>query len=359
MNKVIKIEGAYGESNFGDDLLMKVFENFFIEEFPNSSVFFSGQEANYPQRILSKALYNKKVNENLLVYGGGTQFFSFSSENSKRSFFEILKLVISNPRFLEKKIKQKFFHNKGNHFQKTAFIGIGLGPFSDNKSYIDYTIEKMIKSDFIAVRDQVSKKYCDDWNLNAILGADVVFSKYFSHSLLPNNQNQEGKKKIGIIVRDWNWEESGNMYTDPLMQVQKNQKDYEFEYIIFAPMKDKKWAQKLNGHKVLTWNPEQDSIDSFLQKLNSYSGFISARYHGAIIGSLLNKPVICVEIEDKLRILTEQVKEFKLWEKPFDVNQLLSHLPVFEDEIDYSASLGLLSEDANNMFANFKKTFQK
>ncbi|KAF2334160.1 polysaccharide pyruvyl transferase family protein [Flavobacterium ginsenosidimutans] len=357
MDTIIKIEGAYGESNFGDDLLMNVFENFFVEEFPNSEIYFSGQEADYPEKILIKGLYNKKIKEDLLVYGGGTQFFSFSSENKKRSLFEVIKLSIVNPQFFFKKVKQKIFREKA-YSKKTAFIGIGLGPFSDNKIYIDYTINKMISSNFIAVRDHISKKYCDDWKLNSVLGADVVFSKYFKQTFPSVSEKHKAKKKIGIIVRDWNWDESGNSYVDPLMEVERYSSKYEFEYIIFAPMKDKKWMQKLNGHNVVMWNPDIDSIQSFLEKLNDYSGFISARYHGAIIASLLNKPVVCIEIEDKLRILTEQVKEFKLWEKPFDKAQLNSHFDLFETEIDYSASLNALRESADNMFKNFKETFQ-
>ncbi|HAU53111.1 MAG TPA: hypothetical protein DCW66_08000, partial [Sphingobacterium sp.] len=85
------IKGAYGESNFGDDLLMKVFEDYFKKEFPQVELNFEGENVRYPKNILTKASYNKKSDYHWLVYGGGTQFFAFNSSN-KLSLNEKLRI---------------------------------------------------------------------------------------------------------------------------------------------------------------------------------------------------------------------------------------------------------------------------
>src|SRR5690606_41394136 len=98
MSKTITIKGAYGESNFGDDLLMKVFESYFKEEF-NVSPNFQGVDVAYPKKMLDGSSYNKVMSGkvDLLVYGGGTQFFAFSTKNSTTLQNKILR-AFKNPK---------------------------------------------------------------------------------------------------------------------------------------------------------------------------------------------------------------------------------------------------------------------
>ena len=54
-----------------------------------------------------------------------------------------------------------------------------------------------------------------------------------------------------------------------------------------------------------------------------FDSLISARYHGAIFGAILGKPVICIDIEPKLRLVSEFLAGL-LWPQPFDEEECLS-----------------------------------
>lgn len=345
------IKGAYGETNFGDDLLMLVFESYFRKEFPNSKLNFEGENSVYPKKMLSEnSTYNTENHYNWLIYGGGTQFFSFKENNM--SFIEKVQIVLKNPRLILNKIKKPKTKNQES---KVAFIGFGLGPFYNNKLAIENAKFNVSKANFVGVRDDVSLNYCEEWNVPSILGADVVFSSYFDLPSLEKKIKKKSDKKIGIIVRDWEFEDTGSSYISKLKEFyNKEKKNSDIQYIVFAPLKDKNWIKDLADENVLIWNPETYSISDFLNELNKFDLIISARYHGAIIASLLNKPVICVEIEPKLRILTEQMKEILLWEKPFSIDKLYDLIKGIDYDTDYSHSLNEQKKKSDLMLEIFK-----
>ena len=344
----INVKGSYGETNFGDDLLMLVFENFFRKEFKNAEINFEGINAEYPSKLLKSASYNKSIkNSDWNVFGGGTQFFSFN-ENGDLSFIDKIKLYLKNPHL----IKNKFIKSESK--VNTAFLGFGIGPFSNNIRAINNSRNIIKTASFVAVRDDVSYKYCNDWQIKATLGADVVFSSYYESDNSQLIKNEDHSNKIGIIVRDWDYENSGNAYIEVLKKFYKENSD-NFKIIIFAPNKDKKWIKSLKQSDVIIWDPNTNNVQEFLGILDSFKALISARYHGAIIGALLNKPIICIEVESKLRILTEQVNEMQLWEKPFNIKQLEELIQNINYTVDYKESLEERKILADNMLNEFKK----
>jgi polysaccharide pyruvyl transferase WcaK-like protein len=215
-------------------------------------------------------------------------------------------------------------------------------------------------SDFIGLRDEVSVNYCKEWDIKAYLGADMAYSSYFDYQITPKIIQKDVKKKIGIIVRDWVWEESGRAYFEPILKLYNDKNDnYDFQFIIYAPDKDPDWMKKLKGEDTLVWDPAKYSIQQFLDTMNTFDGFISARFHGAIIGALLGKPVISVEIEPKLRILTDDIKELLLWEKPFKMDELNNLLNNLDFKVDYTKSLNVLKTRAHFALDEFKELFDK
>lgn len=358
LNMKINIRGAYGETNFGDDLLMCVFENYFLKEFDNVQLNFVGDENGYVDKLLIDSTYlEPDFLPDWEVYGGGTQFFAFQNKY-ETSLWQKINIVLKNPGLIKRKLKNVFGKTTLNN-SKIAFIGFGIGPFYENQEAISNAKEKILEADFVGVRDEVSSQYCADWNIPATLGADVVFSSYFMKIDLKKAIDTRPKKKIGIIVRDWEWEESGRNYIDNLIKFSKSYSDIEMQFIVFAPSKDKGWLAKLKNENALIWDPQKYSINLFLEELNTFDGFISARYHGAIIAALLQKPVICVEIEPKLKILTEQVKEIKLWQKPFDIEELVKLVNHLNYDVDYANSLEERKIKADHMLLEFKKRYNE
>ena len=354
----LNVKGSYGEANFGDDLLMCVFENYFLKEFNNIELNFVGIKNDYSHKLLTNSTYLKP---NFLpdweIYGGGTQFFAFQSKQ-ETSLLQKFQILFKNPEILKNKFNS-FFLKSSPHNIKTAFLGFGIGPFHENEGAIINARKKIEQAHFVGVRDAVSHQYCLDWEIASVLGADVVFSSYFVQPEIEKTVRNNSKKRIGIIVRDWEWEESGKGYINELMEFYKSYSDAVLQFIVFSPLKDKHWIAKLKHENVLIWNPHKYSIKSFLSELNVFDAFISARYHGAIIASLLNKPVICVEIEPKLKILTEQIESLKLWEKPFNVHQLIEHVKHLDYDIHYEKSLLNRRIKADLMLKEFKNAYDK
>jgi hypothetical protein len=74
---------------------------------------------------------------------------------------------------------------------------------------------------------------------------------------------------------------------------------------------------------------------------------------------MLGKPVVCIEIEPKLEILTKQIKELYLWEQPFDSNKLNDLLFAMDYSVNYNKSLAKLTDLSNSMFLNFETCLNK
>ncbi|SIR12411.1 polysaccharide pyruvyl transferase family protein [Chryseobacterium sp. RU33C] len=351
----ISIKGAYGDSNFGDDLLMIVFEDFIKANIKNKSLNFIGAENNYVLKFLSGSSYNNNQKDDLLVYGGGTQFFSFIEKSTLAT--KIKNNISKNPVKILKKLLRKISsadHAEVSGFEK-AFLGFGLGPFNNNIQAIEFAKNQLKDSLFTGVRDRVSYNYCNDWNIESFLGADVVFSSYF-YKHIQNVPKAEDTNKIGIIVRDWDWKNSPADYQDQLIHFVNSNPHLDVTFIVFAKDKDPKWIKRIQNYKSIVWHPETMQINDFIEILNSFSTFITARYHGAIIAGLLGKKVICVEIEPKLRILTEQIPSFALWDDRFDI-VTLGDLLNSELENNHEKSISELRTKADDMLNQFIKKY--
>lgn len=350
----ISIKGAYGDSNFGDDLLMIVFEDFINTNIKNKSLNFIGAESNYVSKFLESSSYNNQQKDDVLVYGGGTQFFSFIEKSTLRT--KLKNNISNNPVKILKKIFQKISPNNEPVIgSEKAFLGFGLGPFNNNIQAIEFAKNQLKDSLFIGVRDDVSFAYCNDWNIKSFLGADVVFSSYFYKHInhVPKIENTD---KVGIIVRDWDWKNSAVDYQDQLVNFVNSNPHLDVTFIVFAEDKDPKWMKRIKDYKSIVWHPETMEIEDFINTLNTFSTFITSRYHGAIIAGLLGKKVICVEIEPKLKILTEQIPSFALWGGDFDT-QVLNDLVKSDLENDHQKYIADLRLKADNMLNEFVKIF--
>ncbi|MFL1894423.1 polysaccharide pyruvyl transferase family protein [Aquimarina sp. 2-A2] len=352
----ICIKGAYGEANFGDDLLMLVLENYFLKEFDDVHLNFIGEQSLYPKSLLKKSEYREQLKRyDWLVYGGGTQFFAFK-ESESYSLLKKISMVLKKPQLLLDKLYNEKIEKR---VDKISFLGFGLGPFHNNQGMIRKAKSRLIDASFIGVRDEISFNYCNDWGLTSFLGADIVFSKYFKLPQLKTKM-AKSKKRIGIIVRDWNWNERGTIYTDKLKQIYSqysDSEDIELDFIIFSSVKDKNTFKSLKSENPVVWDPSESTVDQFISKLNDYDAFITARYHGAILGVLLRKPVICVEIEPKLKILTKQLSELQLWAQPFEIESLIDHINNLNYNVEYK-DIDVFVDRANNMLAEFTKALK-
>lgn len=364
-NKKIIVKGAYGESNFGDDLLMVTVENFLFESANGEGlkVLFVSNNANtYCNQILNHYAFAELSDLgkderccDVLVYGGGTQFFDFGAPYAKR----ILALCLQ-PKTLLYKIKKELFDKGGIdneiNAKKTFALALGIGPFVKKRRSYHALQQALLQWDVVSVRDNVSREYCQAIGADSvILGADLCFSDYFTEQFLPvatAEKEKRDKKSIAIIVRDWEHDKEGAEYIQTLIDFfLGNNQDFEFTFVLFAQEKDKNWHASLNQLNIsyIAWNPNDDSLEDFFATFAEFDGFITARYHAAVLAALLNKPTICIEVEDKLRILVEQIPEFKLWEKGFSQLELEGLLSMFDEPFSCTESVTTLKKLSNDM----------
>lgn len=336
----ILVIGAYGESNFGDDVLMRVAAGILKTNFPGSEIHFLSQQSPPPRLFADVQMVDGQTAEtglyDFVVFGGGTQFFSFGQGLLRRIAGKIRSIA-------------KVFAGRAKSSQDPASpfpswinrvpnfgLGLGFGPFA-SAAHERHIAGWMRRFAFVGVRDSYSLEFGRRHGLmNFHEGADLCFSSYFDASRLcappACAPPSPARRKIAVIVRDWEHTREGARYCERLLAFCLHpDREVEFTFVIFAPDRDGVWLDRLARLKAsfLVWRSCESPIEKFLARLSEFDGFITARYHGAVFAALLGKPAICVEIEPKLRLVTEQVPTFSLWRAGFDqgeLRQLLGNL---------------------------------
>src|SRR5690606_851795 len=165
---------------------------------------FIGNKASYIYKILPKGTYILKERFhryyfNTLIYGGGTQFFSF--ENVLRPQSK-LKLLFTSPIELFRKvifaIDKRLFVRTPN-FNFLYSVGVGLGPFIKNSNIEFFAQNQIKKMQGVFVRDQFSYEFAKPHNANTFLYTDICFLPEI-FDLNPYLNTSKEIYKIGIIL---------------------------------------------------------------------------------------------------------------------------------------------------------------
>ena len=165
-------------------------------------------------------------------------------------------------------------------------------------------------------------------------------------------------------MRDWNETNEGSQYQNSLIENVHyfRENGFEVTYIVFAREKDTKWIKELNrlGESFMLWDPDHDSINGFIDRLSVFDLFITARYHGAVYSSLLRKPFITIEVEQKLALINQVYdKGSHVWTYPFKKESLINYVMdiksnynFFSEELDRVSKLNI--EKAKMMKVEFQ-----
>ena len=108
---------------------------------------------------------------------------------------------------------------------------------------------------------------------------------------------------------------------------------YDITFFSFADYADQECCRYLSSHnlKVNQWNPDQMTIDSYLSELQRYDLFVTARYHGAVVASLMKKPFITIGIEPKLEMIAD-LFDMPCWQTPYDVSECIDYVKIIESQ---------------------------
>lgn len=361
-NVDILVKGAYGAKNFGDDAL----QFFLVEWFKknNYKVAFIANKTSYLNKLFPNTCHISNteyynVTTKVLILGGGTQFFAFKKISLKERItfylqhFSLKKLLYTfQKRVLKKEMQVK----------KSIGLGLGLGPFEENTPQLAAATTNVSKLDEIYTRDRLSfefskslKKHTKQFTDICFLPEIIDFSKF-------KTLNKTGVKKIGIIVRDWNFSSEGKQYYAKLQEEVKRIKNlgYTPVYILFKS--EVYWEEYFDDQKedYLTWNPQQMNIEDFLHTLADFDLMISARFHGIIFSSLLGIPSISIGIEQKLRVVGEFFpNSLKIWPYPFTESLVEKVRDVDQNYAQIRQSLQEETEVNKNLAKSMFKELQK
>lgn len=355
----IGIRGAYGEKNFGDDALMLFLYKWSLDR--NIDVSFIGRESAYVYHLIPKDRYilkNKshRYHFEKLILGGGTQFFSF--QNLPKGENKV-KLLFSSPIQFGLKffnyIEKKFIYKKVN-YNELFSVGIGLGPFIKNSKQELMAQTQIRDMEGLFVRDNYSYNFAKEFNINTHLGTDICFLPDI-YDFTKFKNTSKTIKKIGIIVRDWDYSQVADSYLREVLKysIKLSEDGYEVVFIFFKDEPNSENEILSSGFKFVKWEPLQNEIQDFVEFLATFDLFISARFHGIIFGALLNIPSIAIELEPKLRVTKELLKEgVEIWEQPFEKN-----LADMVKNFNYQESIKSLAVSVNEQRDKAKQMFHK
>jgi polysaccharide pyruvyl transferase WcaK-like protein len=326
------LRGHYGAGNFGDDALMQAALFLLSRCFSPDRIFIGSHGGSYLPKMAgsSHIVTSEDLNpsRDWLVYGGGTQFYSFALSalaahpSFSRKAWEAIRTPGKVIRYLS--YKRRARRLRPEFFRRKAALGLGLGPFVVGSSEELETRRLLSMLDFVALRDSVSMSICGDWGIQTpVLGSDLCFMPGL-WDLKPERMEARRPQRgsIGAIVRDWSHTAEGAGYIEPFIEGVRRLRSqgYAVRYILFSG-NDTIWNEILEkqGEHCLRWDPDRSAVKSFLGELAEFDCFFTARYHGVVFANLLGKPAVAIEVEPKLRIAAETLSPaHRLWTFPFE-----------------------------------------
>jgi len=337
--KTIAIKGGYGYGNFGDDALMAAVHKIAMSLCRPGETGYLCKDAPYVRAFSPDvpvlALRDRDhLSVSMLLFGGGTQFYSFPrTAGGKPGLADRAIRLLKQPHRLPLKVAWRIVQTHQKEFpdrvDSIAAMGVGIGPFVAGSPKETQTRDLFARMTYVSVRDIKSYEICRRWGVtNLHHHTDLCFWPGFHAAYVPSVEPTTtcAIKRVGLIVRDWPHDERGDSYHRNLLAVaeQLSQNGKTVDFVLIAGRNDRVWLQRLKRtrFKTVLWTPETDTIRSFMAKLASYDLFITARYHGAVFATLLDKPSICIEVEPKLSLFADALGQAgRCWKYPFDASE--------------------------------------
>jgi len=357
LSRTIAIKGGYGYGNFGDDALMAAVHEVAMNLCRPDEAGYLCRDSAYARALVPTASIltvreADRLSVRMLLFGGGTQFYSFARENTaKRGFADRAIRLLRQPRTLPLKIARRLIpsHSKElpDQADSVAALGVGVGPFARGSAAEIRTKDLFANMEFVSVRDAKSYDVCRQWGVaNLRRHTDLCFWPGFHAAYVPQALPSATRsiKRVGLVVRDWPHDMKGDSYHRSLLRIadELTQDGKTVDFLLFAGRQDRVWRQRLKGTRFNTvlWTPEHSTIRDFVGKLSTYDLFITARYHGAVFATLLEKPSICIEVEPKLALFAEVLGPAgRCWKYPFDASECLRLMREVEADLPHVAAL--------------------
>ena len=206
-SRTILLRGNYAEGNFGDDALAIAAQHLVA---PAASRILTDGVVAYRDQRLDRMECRDKSDEQFdaIVYGGGTQFFSFEHDPPAMPATQVQRVF--------KKLRQPLslidsYYARRRYWIESRTpqlaIGFGVGPFPEASPAEVAAASLLKRMQLVWVRDDASMAFCKLHGVeNAVRSADLCFTSAFAEvTQKPSSAPEQagGRKQVGIILRDW------------------------------------------------------------------------------------------------------------------------------------------------------------
>lgn len=339
--KSILVQGFFGQSNFGDDILNIAGLSLCKKYFPQARVFvYSIPKSEYllsfdEDVTIVDSTYGNHYD--LIFHSGGGVFFDFKRGNFWMRILNVISRVVGSD------VSNWAHDNYLKIVRKTHFetfnirigAGIGVGNFEKGSAKLFLAKRRLSGMNKLFVRDQVSIENLK--KINVSIDTDTASDLAFSSELWLTEQltKKQTTESIGVILRDWGTPAQMQHMLRTILNLTAN--GYRFNFFSFNPSSDRQTIKILKeaGFEVKEWNPSTMNISSFINVLRLNSVLISSRAHGAIVGAILEVPVVIIEIEPKLLTVHEMLPNAsKILKASFSELQLIDAIKQAENISD-------------------------
>ena len=335
----LNVLGGYGKGNLGDDALMYVIDRMF----PRTEKVYYCENRLYINkllgrkiRVLDQTLFYRA--SGVLLYGGGTLFYSHTQVSNNKTLTSIRKIlkVLKEPKALYNYLLPYLF-SKSKKVASCYMVGVGFGPFNNNKTQIDRAVYLAKKCDGLYVRDFASMEFLAANNLTANKIDDVCFSSIFKEIIPVKSLDQSAP--VGFVFRDWFKDGGKELNESYMLKVQEYVRaGNECNFYVFSKddVESIRFIESLINERGLKssclkiWDPTVQDISEYLNTLYCSSIIFSSRYHGLVFSMILEIPVVSVQIDQKLDIA---VKEYKVvgFDSESSVEEMSSNAKLISD----------------------------
>ncbi|ROR07727.1 polysaccharide pyruvyl transferase family protein [Erwinia sp. JUb26] len=311
-NKVY-IRGAYAPGNIGDDVLMISVINIVKKVVKDEHISVGVEHPELAKKFNPKVDWvhiKKPISAEVVVFGGGGQFFSFNPPPGiKIGFFAKFKKALKAQENIFSAVERVYVSYKGAidkifFYKKMSAFCIGLGPFDNKGKSFERAKHIINKCDYISVRDDKSKAFCEMLGYkNAVEFTDpsLLSNIWYPEEVAKPYYSEDGY--VSLVLRDWPHDANGQNCIAEMIKfgeylIEKGEK------VRFVSLYKEREAQLLADNsrfEWLIWDPKLHTIPEFMNEfINNSEVIISSRAHGVLLPASLGVPTIAVAIENKL-----------------------------------------------------------
>lgn len=332
----LKLIGAFGERNFGDDLLLDAAARLIAGALPVRRLGVAAtvpQQSGYIRRIVPGAHIVARVRPlparwDAEIFAGGNQFYSFPAGRGDVGAGGTLARMRARLR------DEGAAHFLARHALRRLLpaprgfaVGIGIGPFEHGNEAASRRVVAGLER--IWIRDERSKADLMRWGLdNYSEGADLCFaSGALRVPARAAADDTRAPRRIGVVMRGWDYRTAGARYEETLIALvgQLRAGGCEVSLFAFCEPADRAVIEGLRrcGEAIAVWDPETMTVADYLSCLKDCELLLSTRFHGVVVAALLGVPVIGLALDPKVRGLCARLGlgDF-VWDGVFDPEKL-------------------------------------